>query len=94
MARAWRREAGTTPSASGTSRLAKKLGTLRGHEDNVSSVTFSPDGTRLASGSSDATIRLWDVETREELATLRGHEDYVTSVAFSPDGARLASGSE
>jgi WD40 repeat protein len=56
-------------------------------------VAFSPDGTRLAVGCADHTIRLWDVATREEVAELRGHEAYVHAVAFSPDGTRLASAS-
>ncbi|MEQ1839613.1 MAG: AAA family ATPase, partial [Verrucomicrobiales bacterium] len=64
------------------------------HEDGVSSVAFSSDGTRLASGSEDAKVKLWDVATGEEDATLSGHTSGVTSVAFSPDGTRLASGSE
>jgi WD40 repeat protein len=68
------------------------LCTLQGHEGWVSSVTFSPDGTRLVSGSDDTTIRLWDTATGEELKTLRGHEGVVRSVTFSPDGTRLASG--
>ena len=67
------------------------LDTLRGHESRVNSVTFSPDGIRLASGSDDTTIRIWDTITGEELNTLRGHETYISSVAFSPDGTRLAS---
>ncbi|MCH2137301.1 MAG: protein kinase, partial [Phycisphaerales bacterium] len=68
------------------------IATLPGHEHAVLSVTFSPDGTRLASGSYDNTIRLWDTDTGEELSVL-GHEDFVLSVTFSPDGTRLASGS-
>ncbi len=56
-------------------------------------VVFSPDGTKLASGSS-RRIRLWDVETRREVATWEVPDTefvWPTSVVFSPDGTRLAS---
>ena len=59
----------------------------------VNSVAFSPDGQRLASGSGDKTVKIWDSATGKELFALKGHADPVTSVAFSPDGQRLASGS-
>ena len=67
---------------------------LRGHNDGVMSVVFSPDGKKVISGSLDGTIRIWDVPTRTDaIRTLRGHEDPVLSLAFSPDGTRLVSGS-
>ncbi len=66
---------------------------LRGHIDAVKSVTFSPDGTRLASGSNDHTVKLWDTATGQEVLTLKGHESPVIRLAFSPDGRRLASAS-
>ena len=67
--------------------------TLEGHTGSVLSVSFSPDGTTLASGSGDGTVKLWDVETHTNIATLEAHERSVLSVSFSPDGTTLASGS-
>ena len=72
----------------------RNIATLEGHTDWVRFVTFSPDGTTLASGSDDGTIKLWDVETERSIATLEGHTDWVRSVTFSPDGTTLASGSD
>ena len=74
----------------GTGRVIR---TLTGHTDWVRSVSFSPDGQTLASGSVDDTIRLWDVGTGRVIRTLTGHTSWVRSVSFSPDGQTLASGS-
>ena len=66
--------------------------TLTGATDSVGSVAFSPDGTKLASGSRDHKVQLWDVVTRRLTATFRGDRGPVNSVAFSPDGNTLATG--
>ena len=61
------------------------------HGELVMSVSFSPDGTTLASGSRDGTVKLWDIATKTNIATLEGHGEPVRSVSFSPDGTTLAS---
>jgi WD40 repeat protein len=67
---------------------------LEGHTDLVRAVTFSPDGTLLATASEDSTVRLWNVATGEPHgAPLTGHTDWVTGVAFSPNGKLLATAS-
>ncbi len=70
------------------------LKTFSGHDNKIMSITFSHDGYRLASGSWDKTVRVWNAETGECILVLHGHEDCVTSVAFSPDGKFVASGSQ
>ena len=92
------RFASASTSANNTVKLwdipsGELLGTLTGHEGPVWSIVFSPDGTRIATGSSDNTVRLWDPTSGDLLKTLTGHDEYVASLAFSPDGTRIASGS-
>jgi WD40 repeat protein/serine/threonine protein kinase len=67
--------------------------TLRGHQERLFSVAFSPDSQRLASAGGDG-LRVWDVATGRQVFDLRGHTHSLWSVAFSPDGQYIASASE
>ncbi|WP_315789311.1 serine/threonine-protein kinase [Fischerella sp. JS2] len=75
---------------------------IAGHFGLVNSIAFSPDSQILASGSNDATIKLWSVKTGKLIRTLNENaqeykfpENYqaILSVAFSPQGNIIASGS-
>src|SRR5262245_56845189 len=71
----------------------RKCMSFWGHTGFVDPVVISPDGKTLASGSSDTTVKLWDLTTGRLRATLQGHTKSLDSLAFSPDGKTLASGS-
>jgi dipeptidyl aminopeptidase/acylaminoacyl peptidase len=68
--------------------------TLKGHTGDVVSLSWSPDGTRLATGSRDETVKVWDAAGGREPITLKGHTNRIMSVSWSPDGTRLATGSQ
>jgi WD40 repeat protein len=59
---------------------------LRGHRDDVTSVAFSPDGTRLVTGSSDHDAIVWDLAAGRPVSVLRAHSSTVADARFSPDG--------
>ncbi|KAG5879662.1 hypothetical protein JTB14_021465 [Gonioctena quinquepunctata] len=64
---------------------------MPGHAEAVISVSFSPDGKHLASGSGDTTVRFWDVNTQTPSFTCKQHSNWVLCIAWSPDSMKLAS---
>ncbi|MBD3191243.1 MAG: DUF4062 domain-containing protein [Candidatus Heimdallarchaeota archaeon] len=67
------------------------LRTLEGHNDWIYACAFSPDGTKILSGSRDSSLKLWDAQTGEELRTLEGHTREVVACAFSLDSTKILS---
>ncbi len=62
-------------------------------KDEMLAVAFSADGKWLATGGTDATVRVWNLETKAAPLELKGHTDWISGLAFSPDGKLLASSS-
>ncbi len=69
----------------------EQIGTLVGHANSIYFLAFSPDGESLASGSSDNTVRLWDVAEQKQIGFFNIDKALYT-VAISPDWEILASG--
>ena len=69
-------------------------GVILHHRDPVRTIAWSPDGIRLATGTTDGTVRVWNANAGKELLTLRGHGHSVTSLAWDPGGSQLASAGE
>ena len=65
-----------------------------GHERFIHAIAYSSDGSRIITGSSDMTARLWDSSTGEAVGLAMSHGAPVRQVAFSPDGKTLLTGSE
>jgi WD40 repeat protein/serine/threonine protein kinase len=63
----------------------------KGH---VTFVALSPDATRVAGGTNDGLVKVWDVATGRNILTCKGHTERINGVALSPDGKRIVSGSE
>ena len=68
--------------------------TLRGHNNNITDLAWSPSGALLASASLDNTVIVWDASSGHRMRTLNEHENYVKGVAWDPVGTFLASQSD
>lgn len=66
---------------------------LHGHEADVLSSSFSPDGASIVTASQDSTARVWDARTGRQRALLSGHDWHVVAAEFSPDGRRIVTAS-
>ncbi len=67
---------------------------MDGHNNWIVAVAFSPNGSRVVTGSRDGTARVWDAASGRLVAVLRGHREAVQSAAFSPDGSRVVTASD
>ncbi|MEH1986904.1 nSTAND1 domain-containing NTPase [Nostoc sp.] len=71
----------------------KERNQFQGHQGEINSVSFSPDGKTIATASSDNTARLWTLNG-QLLQEFKGHQGLVYSVSFSPDGKTIATASD
>ncbi len=72
--------------------LPGKPAVVRGHTDAITALAFSPDGKRLATGSRDKSVKLWDLESGASVVTIGDAKQHPATLAFSPDGTLLAIG--
>ncbi|MEH2026093.1 nSTAND1 domain-containing NTPase [Nostoc sp.] len=79
------------PSAIG--KKVQLLQSMKGHTNQITSISISPNGQLIASASKDNTVKLWRTDGKL-LKTFRGHKDNVNSISFSPDSQLIASASD
>ncbi|EGD79797.1 hypothetical protein, variant [Salpingoeca rosetta] len=63
-----------------------------GHDESCRSCSWSPDGTMVASGSDDRSLRVWSTDAGQKITVFRDHDDWVNSIAWSPDSGKIVSG--
>ena len=73
--------------------IATVIAPLVGHEAQITSSSFSPDGSLIVTASQDSTARLWDSRTGRQRALLTGHDWHVLEARFSPDGRYVVTAS-
>jgi dynein assembly factor with WDR repeat domains 1 len=88
-----------TASADGIARIYNVftgacVSLLQGHENEISKISFNPQGNKIITASSDKTCRIWSVDTGNELQVLEGHEDEIFSCAFNYEGDTIITGSK
>ncbi len=88
------RQSWTGRRRSGTRGRDRRCSSSRGTRARCRCVSFSPDGSRIVTGSVDGTAKVWDARTGSALLDLKGHTGAVTSASFSPDGTRIVTGSD
>ena len=87
--RVWQPQAVIARQSFGTVRSGTRVGTPLRHGSKVNDVVFSPDGRRVATGSDDNTVRVWNAVTSEPLTPPLPLSGSVYNVRFSPDGRLL-----
>ncbi len=79
------------PTADPSKPIGSVICICRGHTSDVDAVAWSPDSTRIVSGSADKTVQTWNTTNGGNILTYRGHKGPLGAVAWSPDGQRIAS---
>ena len=67
---------------------------LKGHEAVPLCISYSPDGSRVATAGQDQTVRIWRTSDWSAQEVLKGHTGTVNWVEFSPDGSQIVSGGD